>query len=317
MKIAVVDTGIFLNHPLFLDKKINGYSIKKKNGKIVVDNNIEDEQGHGTAVASILFKETDNVEIIPIKIFFDGDFVTEPDLMIAALNHIKTIECNIVLLSLGITGLLPDEIKKIKNLCDEINNKGILIVSAFDNYGALSYPACLPNVIGVDGDEDLIHINDYYVADDDGIIDVYGRSGIQRVAWIKPLYRLVIGTSFAAAHVVAQICKLAEHHFFMSKDKVMQILKENAKKVYTAKQEYNTFAKFGDIKKAAIYPYNKEMHSLIRYENLLNFSIEKVYDERKRGLIGKSAQSIIIADCETGLSFYSQKEQKQSYSGNV
>ena len=25
----------------------------------------------------------------------------------------------------------------------------------------------------------------------------------------------------------------------------------------------------------------------------------------------------IVADCETGLSFYSQKEQKQSYSGNV
>ena len=30
-----------------------------------------------------------------------------------------------------------------------------------------------------------------------------------------------------------------------------------------------------------------------------------------------SMNNTYIADCETGLSFYSQKEQKQSYSGNV
>lgn len=43
----------------------------------------------------------------------------------------------------------------------------------------------------------------------------------------------------------------------------------------------------GQYKKAAIFPYNKEMHSLIRYAALLNFRIEAIYDIRRSGRVGK------------------------------
>jgi hypothetical protein len=33
--------------------------------------------------------------------------------------------------------------------CKSLTNKGIILVSAFDNAGSLSFPAAFPNVIGV------------------------------------------------------------------------------------------------------------------------------------------------------------------------
>ena len=47
------------------------------------------------------------------------------------------------------------------------------------------------------------------------------------------------------------------------------------------------------IKKAVLYPYNKEMHSLVRYRDLLAFEIVGVADPIGKGMVGKDAGKVI------------------------
>lgn len=52
-----------------------------------------------------------------------------------------------------------------------------------------------------------------------------------------------------------------------------------------------------DIKKAALFPYAKEMHSLIRYADMLPFSIEKVYDTRFSMYTGATTKHLLNDSC--------------------
>ena len=47
------------------------------------------------------------------------------------------------------------------------------------------------------------------------------------------------------------------------------------------------------IKRAALYPYNKEMHALVRARTLLNFEIVGFADPVGKGLLGKDAGEAI------------------------
>ena len=47
--------------------------------------------------------------------------------------------------------------------------------------------------------------------------------------------------------------------------------------------------------KAALYPYNKEMHSLVRYREMLDFEIVGVGDPLGKGMGGKDAGKVIDA----------------------
>ena len=49
------------------------------------------------------------------------------------------------------------------------------------------------------------------------------------------------------------------------------------------------------IKEAAIYPFNKEMHSLIRFQDLLPFQISHVVDVIGKRTIGKDSGEVIGA----------------------
>lgn len=42
------------------------------------------------------------------------------------------------------------------------------------------------------------------------------------------------------------------------------------------------------IKKAALFPFNKEMHSILRFEDKLDFEITDVYDTKYSLRVGKN-----------------------------
>ena len=55
-----------------------------------------------------------------------------------------------------------------------------------------------------------------------------------------------------------------------------------------------------EIKKAIVFPFNKEMHSLARFSDLLNFEILDFYDTKFSGNMGKGIRELQEIDSEIG-----------------
>ena len=70
IKVALVDTGIDINHEYLKNNIIGGISIcENKYGEIELSDDYNDENGHGTRCASLIKKEFPDVQLFIIKAF--------------------------------------------------------------------------------------------------------------------------------------------------------------------------------------------------------------------------------------------------------
>ena len=149
-----------------------------------VDDSI-DLLGHGTAVASIICSVNSDVEIISIRIN-NEQFNIDESALIYSLDYIlKNIDADIINISAGI--VYTNEYISLNALCKKITEKGMLIISAFDNDGAVSYPAACESVVGVDV------FNDYETKDDlvlleNNIVKVLVPNKYFRVEWLSLIH---------------------------------------------------------------------------------------------------------------------------------
>lgn len=249
-----------------------------------------DHYGHGTAIFSIVNKLKDEADIYIIKIFENEEAVTE-GLLIEALDYIdRNINADIVNLSLGIN--ICDNYQELYAVCKRITDKGVIIISALDNNGAISYPAAFDCVIGVDTGFNCNKIDDFEFMED-SIINLGAYGKIQRVAWTTPEFLMLGGNSFAAAHATVQTARFLISGYRTRQDILNQFkaisVKQYVPKPYCERKQHL------DIKKAVLFPFNKEMHSLIRFHDLLSFQIEDIYDIKYSGRV-KSNTSHIMQD---------------------
>lgn len=277
--IVLIDSGVNIKHPVFKRMDIQGINLTRDNSI----NNIEDNIGHGTAIYYLLKTFTSCAEILPIKIF-DRDFSTDFEQLTSALEYVyQNIECKIIHLSNGIT--YCENIQRFYDLCVRLRKKGIIIVSAFDNGGAISYPAAFDNVIGVDWSKNCKHFSDYEYFEN-SIINFRGIGTEVRVPWLYESYNLVGGSSFAAPYITSLVYSYMADGL-TEMDSICQKLKYGATKTYIF-QNHIEMEELFSIKNAVVFPFNKEIHSLLRYENLLNFNIYKLCNTRFFGNVGKT-----------------------------
>lgn len=138
--IVIVDSGVNLNHKIFKDKFIS--SIEFSDGKIAKCGT--DDYGHGTAIAGIISR-CDNVKITMIKIK-DIEKGIQEDTLISVLNYINMMNnVDIVNLSLGLN--VCEDYNSLYNACKVLSDKGVMIVSAFDNTGSISIPYDIGNIV--------------------------------------------------------------------------------------------------------------------------------------------------------------------------
>ncbi len=98
--VAIIDSGIDLSHKRFQNIDITGFNVLDKNGKYEVNNDIQDNIGHGTAVASIILSHITNIKFICIKIFNDiNDFIDEKNLNFALRFLRENFEYDIINMS--------------------------------------------------------------------------------------------------------------------------------------------------------------------------------------------------------------------------
>lgn len=145
VNIAVIDTGLdFLRNPTYL-YGTNGLQecYETTSGWNFVDDtdNIMDDQGHGTAVTSIITSKLNqqNVDyrILPLKVFNEAGYGSYWD-VVCAFGYIKKIQqeggrLDIVNTSFG--GLMPGvkEQSVLSGIIADISNKSVVIASAGNN----------------------------------------------------------------------------------------------------------------------------------------------------------------------------------------
>lgn len=287
MTIIVIDSGVKLSHPCFQNDDIESYELK--NGSVIRVYNDNDSLGHGTAVSYLISKsfhrQNIKAKIIVIKCF-DRFSTTEPLIIDALTAVLNKFNADVVNLSFGITKV---SIPEIETLCHKISFNSTIVSSA-DNTGYFTLPCILPEVYGVTSDSLCKNQFDYsYIENAPLQIGAFGNT--QRVAWINPDYIYTNGNSYACANASGIIAGLIYQN---GRDNLEKILIENARHVNVVpiKETKTQFFSFG-IKKAALFPFNKEMSSLVLFEDLLNFKITDIYDSAFMGKVGARTSQIL------------------------
>ena len=274
-----------------------------------------DRIGHGTAATGIIARKAPGAGIHAVKIFAD-ELVSDVERLGAAIRWCLENKLDLVNLSLGTTE--PDAADELGGLCEEAAAAKVRIVAATSNDGLQSFPASLPGVFGV-GAARVKGKYSYYFAPQEPV-QFLARGDRQRLDWKDGGQVFMGGTSFAAPHVAGILALLLERYPGISAAGLEEVLLEHSLRTAPAPVDGSEFydvsfllqsksnvrladicgQKAPDIARAVIYPFNKEMHSLVRFRHMLPFAVEGVVDVVGRKSIGRDSDVAIAFD-EHGL----------------
>ncbi|KUO72006.1 MAG: peptidase [Desulfosporosinus sp. BRH_c37] len=263
MTIAIVDTGVALNHPDLKDNLISGYNAITKSE---APSSYQDNNGHGTHVAGIAAAERNNVGIIgvayqakimPIKAmdsFGEGYDDTIAAGIVWAADH----GAKIINLSLGAENVThPTDM--LKQSVAYAVNKGCLLVAAAGNYDSeseenpgVSYPASDPDVLAVVATDQNNNLADYSVTGPE--VDLAAPGDSITSDWVtktkRPGYVTESGTSMAAPFVAGEAALIWSQHPAWSRDQVIQVLEAGVKDLGVSGRDNNYGYGLVDVKLA-------------------------------------------------------------------
>jgi len=147
--IAILDTGIDLDHPDLASGLVDGYNFVNNN------TNANDGNMHGTACASIAAGRSNNsigvsgicwdCSLMPVKVLSDqgyGDF----DDIVNGVVWASDNGAQVISMSLGGGGY----VSSFNNAIDYAHNNGTIVISASGNdNGSISYPAAYDNSLAI------------------------------------------------------------------------------------------------------------------------------------------------------------------------
>lgn len=236
--IAVIDTGVDLNHPEFKNKLVTGYNV------VAPDKPPVDDDGHGTHVTGIIAANTNNKEgiagvtwfnkIMPIKVLDQSGAGTLFDVaegIFWATDH----GAKVINLSLGNyaeSNYLHDAIKYA-------HSKDVILVSAAgnDRIPKLGYPASYPEVISVGAVNYYKKIAEFSNYGDN--IDVVAPGVNIASTYPKFDYASLSGTSMACPHVTGLAALIRSIKPNLKNTEIAKIIKETATDLgYPGKDKY-------------------------------------------------------------------------------
>jgi uncharacterized NAD-dependent epimerase/dehydratase family protein len=293
LNIALLDSGIELSHKAFTGWTIPQFVNQETGWE---EKAYEPQHGHGTAVASILINNAADFSLASY-VLFEQKLSVPVERCISALENILNSRehYDIVHMSLGVRYYS----KRLEELCIALREKGTVIISAFDNIGSVSYPAAFPSVIGTDASFRCFKKDEFVYVSDDGIINLKAKGGNQRIAWLNNSFVITQGSSYAAAYVTAQCIKLLQDN--TPPQDILAWFKNNAIYVYPEPQiaAEPVGGNFFPIEKAVVFPCNKEVTSILRFSDLLDFELLGVFDIKNSGNIGRTITGFTNDTCYT------------------
>ncbi len=290
--VVIIDSGISEGFKKYR-YRIDELSFSISEGEIKKSEGASDKIGHGTAVTDVLtsYKYSDDVRFIMIRIF-EESIETDEKLLIHSLKYVYgNIACDLIHISNGITTC--ECLTEMEEVCDLLSKRGVILVSAFDNLGGISYPAALDNVIGVDYnfENGSVFSFDYI---EDSVVNVSAKHTEQRLLWKDNKRKTLQGNSFIAPHISAIILEYLCTCGNVTIDEVKDYLRSRANRVVKGNQQTNleNVQPF-KIEKACVFPFNKEIQTLIRCEDMCDFKITNYYDSRYLGKCGKALSDLL------------------------
>ena len=285
IKIVIVDSGVRTDHPKFCEDTIVGFRYREDG---CVEKGLTDDYGHGTAVYGIIRKALPYADILNIQIPGIENGIEEETLCRLLYYLADKVPADVINLSLGLS--LCGKRSDLYNACRRLEHRGTVILSAFDNGEAISYPAAFSNVIGVTSGI-LCRRPEEFEYQEDSIVNLAGKGSIQRLAWTSPDYLLMGGNSFACAHATVQAAAYMAKGA-RTKAEVLEQFKRDAvirRETLPQREPPPLFS----ISRAALFPFGKEMHSLLRFHDMLSFRIAKIYDVKYTATIGASVRHLM------------------------
>ena len=282
MRIAVIDSGL---DPMY---KANGmveyYDYSE--GSCVYGTAV-DENGHGTACFDIIYQQCPNAEYIVIKVF-GKELRATIDVVHSAFSKCLELDVDIINASLGVASAFGRD--ELKETCEKIINKGTYIISSCcDQEDIPSWPANFDFSIKVAGDDR--HKIGQFTLYKQSPLFVRTYNGKRRVKWLNGTSAIAWGNSFACATISGLIA--AKMSIYPQRISANDILEDLASRIeYCVKNETKSTVMLNN-QNVVIFPYNKEMHSLIRYKDVLPFTILGVGDFAFSKHIGKDAGECI------------------------
>ncbi|MGE5558153.1 MAG: S8 family serine peptidase [Bacillota bacterium] len=260
-----------------------------------------DANGHGTACVDLIRRNAPEAEIAVLKVF-DENLLCGGEIFLSAMRWCLEHNIDIINLSLGTINRIIGH--QIISLCKEACDRGKLVVAAANQEGYRAYPAGDSFVFTVAAGK-LPSKSDYSYDKENGCF--LARGDKQKAAWSGGNYSFVDGASFAAANFTGILARYRELFPDQTPQQVKKSLAEGAVKdipYYPSQNAYFLNRReftlprrdFSWIRKAALFPYNKEMHALTRFAHLLPFQIAGIYDIPRLGQVGRDAGTLIGAD---------------------
>ena len=278
--IAIIDTGIDELSPAYSNVKKEFVVEETDNSVIIKERRAEDFIGHGTEVANLIVEKNPQAQLFIIKAF--NQLLVSVETLILSLEFlIKQDDIDFINLSCGITN--TSNINGLKQICDMLLSKNVILISAFDNNGALSFPAAFDSVIGVDVTNVKNKICENY--QNKYVVNYFLPDKYYRVSGLHNKKEIIRGTSYACAEVTGKLS--LEYKTFEKRKKLSELMKKTKEK-----KELKTLG--FKINKAIIFPLNKESDCVIRQKEKLDFEIIGVYDEVRKCRIGDVINGITI-----------------------
>ncbi len=282
VKIAVIDSGIsqqYFNIPIInfklVEKKDGNFNFTQKDG--------DDCAGHGNAVTKLILDYTSKVIIYNFKIFDTNHEITCKRLIYTLQYIYQYLNIDIINISAGVTYIDSTDYQELKKVCNKLRNKNTLVISAFDNHGAVSFPAALDSVIGVDtttldDKNDLVEVKN-------SMVNLLVKNQYFRTIWLHGERAIIQGVSFACAKVTGLISNYIQR---TGNKSIRQIFEDICNKTIECDRPHSIQKPKFQIKKAILFPVNKESLSILRFQDLINFKLINVYDEKLSGKVGKN-----------------------------
>lgn len=236
--IAIVDTGVDLNHPDLKDKVVPGYNA-------ILDStnsyDLQDRNGHGTHVAGIaaaakgngygIVGVAYNAKIMPIKTMNRDGEGQDTDIARGirwAVDH----GAKIINLSLGSDA----EESVLKSAVQYALSKNLLVIAAAGNYDSgnnpgVSYPAADPGVMAVGAVDQQSAIADFSVSGPKIALTAPGVEILSDYwdATLGSTYAWMDGTSMASPFVSGAAALVWSKHLDWGAEQVRQALENGAK----------------------------------------------------------------------------------------
>ncbi len=225
--VAVVDTGIDMDHPEFQGKLTTGYNV-------IEDNNYPmDDNGHGTHVAGVIAARTNNGDgiagmtwhskLMPIKAIGADGSGTAFDIA-QGIRWATDHGADVINLSVG----NYTSSAALRDACRYAYRKNVVLVAATGNDATdqPGYPAAYPEVFGVSAIDhnqeraDFSNYGDY--------VDVVAPGVDIPSTYIYSDYAALSGTSMACPHVAALAALIRSVNPGISPDNVMKLMRKTA-----------------------------------------------------------------------------------------